>query len=507
MSAVSSERWREVERLFAAAVSLPRDERAAYVSKECGDATLRKDVEELLAADEESGVQLSELGRAATSIALLRAQTLADEEVASVRAPARDLVPGQLLAGKFRIERVLGRGGFGTVVEATHVDLDERVAVKLLHAAALDNESIRERFIAEARTAARVKSEHIVRVRDVGRLDDGAPYLVMELLDGRDLHAVLAEHGALALRDAALIVLQACEGLAAAHAASVVHRDIKPGNLFLSERPDGTALVKLLDFGISKELGSDAGLTQSSMLLGSPSYMSPEQLRSSRDVDARTDIWALGVVLYRALTGKLPFVAGSIADLCIDVLTKPFAPMRSLRADLPAHAEEVVARCLEKDRDQRFSDVAELAAALAPLGGRLGVESAARAARILGAAPPPTAVWQEPAVTAPPERAGRRLALAALALIVTAGAGWLGWRSAAPATGSVATAQSGLSTELPALEPATDPPYSSLPPPASAEPAPSETPPASATAITPAAPPIARPPAPAASRDPYAGRN
>ena len=209
---------------------------------------------------------------------------------------------GDVLAGKFRIERVLGVGGMGMVVSAMHLHLDERVAIKFLLPEALSNPEAVARFSREARAAVKIKSEHVARVIDVATLENGAPYMVMELLRGRDLSQMLQEEGALPAALAVQYVLQACEALAEAHAMGMVHRDLKPANLFLTARADGSPCVKVLDFGISKVTnmsgsGPDMGMTRTQVMMGSPLYMSPEQMASARDVDQRSDIWAVGTVL------------------------------------------------------------------------------------------------------------------------------------------------------------------------------------------------------------------
>ena len=280
--------------------------------------------------------------------------------------------PGDILAGKYRIERVLGQGGMGVVVAATHISLRQKVAIKFLLPGA--SREVVQRFLREARSAARLKSDHVARVIDVSELENGAPYMVMEYLEGNDLSRVLRKRGAFPITDAVDFVLQAGEAIAEAHTLGIVHRDLKPANLFLTKAADGSATVKVLDFGISKDTGGEEGaepespLTQTKAMLGSPNYMSPEQMRSTRDADARADIWSLGVILYQLLTKVLPFKAPSFVDLIIKVNSEDPAPPTSLRADLPAPLEEAILRCLKRKPDERFTNVAELAAAIAPFG-------------------------------------------------------------------------------------------------------------------------------------------
>ena len=278
-----------------------------------------------------------------------------------------DIAP--LVGGRFAVERILGRGGCGLIVAARHVALDQRVAIKFLLPKALKNKDALERFAREARTSARLRSDHTVRVYDVGTLENGTPFMVMECLDGVDLAEVM-RGGALPIAEAVSYVLQACEALAEAHALGIVHRDLKPANLFLSESACGARSVKVLDFGISKVLEpgalEKAVLTDPTFILGSPGFMSPEQMRAPHDVDARTDIWALGAILYQALTGRPAFDVGSVPELCSSVLLDDPNDIRQLRAEVSPALAAIVMRCLEKHRDARFANVTELADALAP---------------------------------------------------------------------------------------------------------------------------------------------
>jgi eukaryotic-like serine/threonine-protein kinase len=279
-------------------------------------------------------------------------------EVQAGRGPARDSV----LLGKYRVESSLGFGGMGLVIKAKNLDLDEYVAIKLLRDdVELDEENV-TRFVREAKNAVKLKSEHVARITDVGTFEDGRPYMVMELLDGLDLGKTLLDQGALERSRAVDLVLQACDAIAEAHALGIVHRDIKPTNLFVTKRRDGSELLKVLDFGISKAtLGPDMSLTQTQSMLGTPAYMSPEQMRSARTVDRRSDIWSLGCVLYELVEGHAPFEAENFAELCVMVSIEPFMPV--VRApELAA----VIERVLAKKAEDRFQDVAELAFALEP---------------------------------------------------------------------------------------------------------------------------------------------
>jgi eukaryotic-like serine/threonine-protein kinase len=298
--------------------------------------------------------------------------------------------PGDVLLGKYRVEKVIGVGGMGAVVSARHLQLEERVAIKFLLPEMLQHDEIVQRFLREARSAIKIRSEHCVRVLDVGKLETGAPYMVMEYLEGQDLAAIVGANRHLPIADVIDWVLQACEALAEAHVLGIVHRDLKPANLFLTRRADGTPSVKVLDFGISKQAtsGADAGVTKTQAVLGSPRYMSPEQMRSTKDVDARADVWALGAVVHELVAGDPPFDAETMTALCAAILQDPPRPIRSSRIDVPPQLEAVLRGALEKDRDRRFQNVAQFAAALAPFGSVASRASAERIARVLGVAAP-----------------------------------------------------------------------------------------------------------------------
>jgi serine/threonine-protein kinase len=327
--------------------------------------------------------------------------------------------PGQIIATKYRIDRVLGVGGMGVVVAAHHLQLETKVAIKFLLPATLGNADAVARFAREARAAVKIVNDHVARVLDVGTLETGAPYIVMEFLEGTDLAARLSERGPLPIEEAVEFLLQACEALAVAHSLGIVHRDLKPANLFCIRRPDGLPWVKVLDFGISK-VSSEGGFTgqaaftQTSAVMGSPLYMSPEQMQSARSVDARSDIWALGIILYELLTGHPPFSGESLPELVLAIAGRPAPPLRPSRPDVPPRLEEAVMRCLQKDRDHRFRDVADLAVALQPFGperARASVERVTRTAQRSsmsttgrasdsGSPPPvPGAVSADPATT------------------------------------------------------------------------------------------------------------
>jgi serine/threonine-protein kinase len=294
-------------------------------------------------------------------------ETLEGQEERSGRRD-RELAPGGVLDGRFVIERVLGRGGMGCVLLAKHVELEQRVAIKVLESKGADEARENARVLREARAAARIQSEHVVRVHDVAAAH-AVPYIVMEYLRGQDLSQHLAERGALSVRAAAAIVIQAAEAIGEGHGLGIVHRDLKPANLFLCERAGAEPRVKVLDFGISKSLGDEAELTtQSYALIGSPFYAAPEQLECSRTVDGRADIWSLGVILYEMVAGKRPFASGSLAQVCTRILQEPPTPIERVRPDLPPAFAAVVMRSLEKDPARRYQSAQELVSALAPFG-------------------------------------------------------------------------------------------------------------------------------------------
>jgi serine/threonine protein kinase len=298
---------------------------------------------------------------------------------------------GEILAGKYRVEKVLGVGGMGVVVAATHIQLEERVAIKFLIKEALGSGEAVARFAREARAAVKIKSEHVARVIDVGTLENGAPYMVMEYLEGGDLSQVLASRGTLPIEEAVEYILQACEAIAHAHALGIVHRHLKPANLFLIRRNDGTNAIKVLDFGISKVMpgknaSSDNAMTRTRTVMGSPLYMSPEQMASTRDVDGRTDLWALGAILYELVAGQPPFNADTMPQLCALILNGPTPSLRSTRPLVPPALDAVLQRCLEKDPKRRYANIAEFAAALGDFAPKRARTSIDRIARIIHAA-------------------------------------------------------------------------------------------------------------------------
>ncbi len=292
---------------------------------------------------------------------------------------------GELLGGKYRVSRVIGRGGMGTVFLVHHEELDQSFAIKvLLGEAANDSDSV-ARFMREARAAAKLQSEHVVRVSDVGTFEAVGPYMVMEYLNGTDLGKLVATRGPLPVKDAIDYVLEAVDAIAEAHSIGIVHRDVKPSNLFLATLADGRQIIKVLDFGISKVSAvwdsetQQQKLTATGVVLGSPAYMSPEQLKNPRDVDARADIWSLGVVVYELLAGVLPFHAETAGGMFAKVVSEDPDPLTRYRREVPRGLEAAILRCLRRNPRERHANVGEFAAQLAPFGSGRAAKEVARA--------------------------------------------------------------------------------------------------------------------------------
>jgi serine/threonine-protein kinase len=281
------------------------------------------------------------------------------------------LEEGQIVDGRYLIESVIGVGGMSVVYHATHLLLDRPVALKVVSRALSSIPDARKRFLREARAIARIKNEHVVTVHDVGVLEDGQPFLVMERLSGRDLGDMVDSSGPLPLEIAVYYMLQACAGLAEVHARGIVHRDLKPSNLFVAASDTGAPHLKILDFGVSKLDAPDTAnmrLTHQGAIVGTPAYMAPEQMRSSSGVDPRADIWSLGIVLYELVSGVLPFESDTLADLLAELLTRPPPKLSARRKEVPPGLDEVLARCYAFEPKMRHANVVALAAALAPYG-------------------------------------------------------------------------------------------------------------------------------------------
>ncbi|MBX3229971.1 MAG: serine/threonine protein kinase [Labilithrix sp.] len=419
--------------------------------------------------------------------------------------------PGDVLGDKYRVEKVLGAGGMGIVVAAKHLDLNQRVALKFMLREAMADSAHAERFLREAKAAVQLKSIHTARVLDVGKLQNGEPFMVMEYLEGHDLDAEMQQRGPLPPHVAVEYVLQASEALAEAHGLGMVHRDVKLKNLFLTKTVDGRPLVKVLDFGLAKQIGGgngDVSLTATNSVFGSPQYMSPEQMRSAKDVDYRSDIWSLGVCLYELLTGRVPFDASGVAEICAMVLKDPVPRPSQHVFGLPLDLEAVIMRCLEKDLNRRYQSIAEVAFALQGYASDEG--SARRILTVMQQSAQkvdmPTLVTGEPQMEgtgktlnawdsgSPQVRRttslskGQLLLVAGLMVSIVFGATGLGLLvlvKRRPTTGSAPTATAVV--EPPAEPP---PPETALPPPVEAPPPPEPT----AAAEPPVEPPPVEPP-------------
>jgi len=311
---------------------------------------------------------------------------------------AYDILPlGSVLDGKYLIEGHLGHGGMCFVLQAKRMQLQDRVAIKVLRRRFAQDQELLARFLQEGRSISRLKSEHVVRVFDDGTTPDGVPYLVFELLEGSDLDTLVATKGPLPVPDAIECALQATMALAEAHSRGIIHRDVKPSNLFLTRRTDGTIFIKVIDFGISKLADAQLVATDAESVLGSPRYMAPEQVRATREVDARSDIWAMGSTLFELLSGETPFEADTLPELWAATLRDPPRSLRELCPECPKELELVIRRCLRRDPARRFATMADLAAALAPFGYPRGAS--------LTEPPPPGVLSFAPAKTIAPSAA------------------------------------------------------------------------------------------------------
>ena len=440
---------------------------------------------------------------------------------------------GQTIAGKYRVETILGKGGMGLVVGAHHIKLDEPVAIKVLRSTMMEVDGMVSRFLREARAASKIKSEHVVRVTDVDTRDDGVPYMVMEHLNGQDLAEIRKEKGAIDIPLAVGWVIEACDAIAEAHELGIVHRDLKPSNIFLHTRRDGRRVVKVLDFGISKvDAPGEQDTTKTGQMMGSPKYMSPEQMTSMRDVDGRSDIWSLGAILFDLLCGRPPFVAETTPRICALVLNADPPLPSALRPELPHELEMILLRCLDKDPDRRFDDVRALMTALAPFSP--ASELLATSVRSAVAPPkeperqappsvtptpstpgPTVAAWDTTRHESPPKKSGARRTIAIAAGVLVIGAMavlYASQREVAQQPSAPAVAQA------PSSEPILDaaPTSSSSSTAAAMQPAvsPHELPDVEPTAAKSAAPVKPRAPVPAATAkkakappsDPFGGR-
>jgi serine/threonine-protein kinase len=417
--------------------------------------------------------------------------------------------PGDVVAEKYVVERVLGAGGMGAVLLAHHRELGQRFAIKVQLRSVIRSKDATARFLQEARAASRLSSPNAVRVVDLGTLPDGSPFLAMEYLEGVDLDVHLARCGGrLSVKEAVRTALDVCDALAEAHALGIIHRDLKPSNLFLASRPVGRPLVKVLDFGISKVLdasisGRSRALTRTHAVMGTPAYMAPEQCLASKTVDARADIWSLGVCMYEMLAGRLPFDAETPVELGALLATEEPPPIRELRPDVPVELADAIHRCLAKKPEGRFDDVAALAHVLEAIARMPAEPAVATRPTIPSDAP----IFSQPTLTdyssrsggaaaaAPPSRPGRGSRTLVVSLLVIASV------AIAAATVFRTRAQAD-SADRPTRERSSSPAEA---PPSAAAPAISEAPPiaivhvpppaADAGAATEVAPPKKRPPA------------
>jgi hypothetical protein len=362
--------------------------------------------------------------------------------------------PGTVLAGKLRVVRVLGAGGMGAVYEVEHQITKHRRALKLMHRgmALLVPDAV-ARFLREASAAGRIGNPHIVETFDAGELPSGEPYIVMEMLHGHSLAELIAHNGPLDLPTAVDILCQACAGVQAAHEAGIVHRDLKPDNLFVIEGP--SPLVKVLDFGISKfdpERTGDPRMTAEGATMGTPSYMAPEQITGDGTVDARTDVYALGVAFYECLSAQLPYEGNSLPELALRIYEGHYTPLRQLRPNLPAEVDAILARTLVRDKDQRYATARELATALeqlVPPRDRSGIRpvispkplAAGRSAQLAAASHAGSALSDASVIGAtiavPGKRATLAIVLAALAVLVLGLIGMLAFMSREPVPAAV----------------------------------------------------------------------
>lgn len=360
------------------------------------------------------------------------------------------LSPGEVVADKYRIDSIVGAGGMGIVYLARHLQLGGRLALKFLSAQCLDSPDALERFRREAQAAARLQSEHVVRVFDVGTHTSGLPYMVMEYLEGQDLGRIIHDCGSLPIDVTASLLAQTCSALDEAHRHGIIHRDLKPSNLFCIRRSDGSLSIKVVDFGISKvsedASGLEKGITITGHVIGSPGYMSPEQMKTPNRVDNRSDIWQLGVVLYECLTGKLPFPGSTYAEICLKAHQEAHLPVIAHGIEVPPGLQAIIDTCLAKEPAQRFQTARDLAAALRNFCPHVPVptmpfmstaDSAATAAVSKGSGPakankrgpgsgtePP---WSH-SQPAPSTRWRLPLGLSALALLAVSTATWLLFR-------------------------------------------------------------------------------
>jgi serine/threonine protein kinase len=415
--------------------------------------------------------------------------------------------PGELVGTKYRIVRALGAGGMGVVYEAEHVTLGNRVALKILLPEMIEQEETVTRFEREARASGTLRGPHVAHVTDVDKTQQGLPFMVMDFLEGHDLSAELEARGRLPIDEAVDYILQACDAMIEAHGLGIIHRDLKPSNLFVVDE-GGLRRIKVLDFGISKIIGDDAHVTMTEISFGTPLYMSPEQVRSTKHVDARTDIWSMGVILFELLSGRTPFL-GSTTAAAAAIVADRVPSLMHFRPELPQGLEDVVLKSLEKDASNRFASVEEFVLALKPFAPAEAIQSdpalSAIARTPLGSVgklkflpggerdaetfvrpsdkrPGPMGRPTSTAAAAMTElnvhgrersRSWKPWALVASAIVIVGGAA--AWTLRPPAIGPInaALTSPGISTPVPSTLPSADPPASAAAQIASASPTPS----------------------------------
>ncbi len=283
-----------------------------------------------------------------------------------MNSPKPSVIPGEIVDTKYRVDGLIGAGGMGSVYEATQTAIRRKVAIKLLHANFAENPDVVRRFQQEAEIAGSLGHDNICEVTDLGTLASGAPYLVMPLLKGLSLAELLIAEQPLSVFRVSDIICQTLSALESAHGAGIVHRDLKPDNIFVTKLGDRDDFVKLLDFGISKMLGQDSvvELTRTGTVLGTPFYMSPEQARGDKVVDERTDIYAIGVILYQALTGKRPFEGTSYNQVLAKIFTDPFPLPRTLSPSISKAIEQVILKAMDRNPNERYSTATAMRQAL-----------------------------------------------------------------------------------------------------------------------------------------------
>jgi len=422
------------------------------------------------------------------------------------------LTPGQILDNKYRIVRLIGEGGMGSVHEGENTRIARRVAIKVLHSAATANEQVVQRFEREAQAAGRIGSDHILEVLDMGQLPDGDRYMVMEYLDGEPLSGRIEKLGRMTPGQIAPLMRQALKGLQAAHDAGIIHRDLKPDNIFiLREKAGQPDFVKIIDFGISKfsALASDMNMTRTGAVMGTPYYMSPEQAKGSSNVDPRSDVYAIGVIMYEAVTGRVPFDGNTFNELMFKIVLSDPPKLSEAVPDLDPEFAAIINKAMARELDDRYASAAQLRQTLDDyLGGARAsqVQLPAAVAPAVGTAPSNTAqsqtraTWANTNADVVPKRSGAPLVAAAVVggLLVLGGGAFAAFKlmgsstdSGAAAALAPAASASAAPEPVAKVAPAAAPVSVPAPAPAAiAEPAPSASvaPPAVATAPVPEAP-------------------